>query len=582
MLDSDFLAPSLAKAPTGIHGFDEMTEGGLPRGRTTLIFGGPGSGKTVFALQSLVNGARLHDEPGIFVAFEEKSARILENAASFGWKMPFLLDKGISFVDAQMSPDELRAGAFDLSGLLMALDALVERSGAQRVVFDALDVVISQLDDPSAERREIHRLHTWLLERGLTAIITAKSTLNAELQDRLEFMQYMLDSTVVLSHNVVAGVSQRNVRVAKYRGTAFSENESPMVIGRRGMEVAGVASRAGSEQVTRERVSSGLQGLDDMLGGGYYRKAGILISGSPGTAKTTLAGAFAQAACQRGERVLFVSFDSDAGEVIRNLASVSIDLTSHLQAGALVFHTSRTTARSAEAHLLHIKSIAEELEPHCLVVDPISSLGKPGNEETGHGVVERLIDWAKERSITVLCTSLLAGTDPEIEGTILGVSTIADTWIHLSYSISAGERNRGLTIVKSRGTGHSNQVRELILRDDGLSLAEVYTAGGKVLMGTMRWECERADQEEERTRRAELRRRVREIESARDELSLQSRKLQDQIEWYQSEFERLSEDENSRLAALARTRETVHRMRGGGGAFHPTGGQEGRKVGEDE
>ena len=487
-----------AKALTGITGLDEITGGGVPRGRTTLVVGGPGSGKTIMALQFLVNGARDLDEPGIFVAFEETSSRIVANAESFGWKLPELRRKKLFFLDAQPAPDFVQSGAFDLSGMLAALESKAKSMRARRIVFDALDIVLALLPDATAKRREIHRLHEWLLERGLTGVITAKTgahDIGANGDQSFGVMQFMVDCVVILHHSVVLGVSQRNVRVQKYRGSPFNENESPFLIGSGGLEVA-VARTLGqaSAVVTNERVSSGIVRLDTMLGGGYYRGASVLITGFPGTAKTTLSGAFAEAACRRGERTMFVSFDSDGAEVIRNLASVGIQLQRYVNNGRLRIVSARTITGSAETYLVHIKSLATQHRAQCLVIDPVSTLSKSGNEQTAHSVAERLIDWSKSEGITMVCTSLLDEMKSQSEASSpLQISTLADTWIHLNYLVQAGERNRGMSIVKSRGTAHSNQVRELILSNAGVTLTDAYTAGGEVLMGTLRWQKESSE-----------------------------------------------------------------------------------------
>ncbi|MGZ8901855.1 MAG: ATPase domain-containing protein, partial [Limisphaerales bacterium] len=327
------------KATTGITGFDEITGGGLPRGRTTLLSGGPGSGKTIFALQFLVHGARECNEPGIFVAFEETSKRIVANAEGFGWKLPELQRKKMFFLDAHPVPDLIQSGNFDLSGMLAALELQAKEMGARRIVFDALDIVLALLPDPATKRREIYRVHEWLLKNELTAFITAKiggDEANSLSEQPFGFLQFMVDCAVILNHRVVQGVSQRNLRVQKYRGSGFSENEAPFVIGDGGFDVA-VARTLGrlDANVTNERVSSGVKRLDTMLGGGYYRGASVLITGFPGTAKTTLSGAFAEAACRRGERTMFVSFDSDGSEVIRNLTSVGIHLDRYVKSGLL-------------------------------------------------------------------------------------------------------------------------------------------------------------------------------------------------------------------------------------------------------
>jgi circadian clock protein KaiC len=484
------------KAPSGIAGLDEITGGGLPRGRTTLLLGGSGSGKTILALQFLVNGTR-RDDPGIFVAFEEAPARILANAETFGWNLDELQQQNeLYFLDAQPAADLVQSGTFDVSGMLAALGSKVEELGAKRIVFDALDIMLALLPDASAQRREIYRIHSWLLQRELTAIVTLKadSDEGGTLGTPFGFMQFMVDCAVVLNHTVVLGVSQRNLRVQKYRGSSFDENESPFLIGKGGFEVAVTRTLGrGQAEATNERVSSGVARIDTMLGGGYYRDASVLITGFPGTAKTTLSGAFAEAACARGERTMFVSFDSDSNEVIRNLGSVGIRLERFVDDGTLNMVSARTITGSAETYLVRIKTLAKQHQARCVVVDPISTLSKSGNELTAHSVAERLIDWSKAEGITLVCTSLLDEMSSQSEaGSPLQISTLADTWIHLNYLVQAGERNRGMSIIKSRGTAHSNQVRELILSDAGITVTDTYTAGGEVLMGTMRWEKESA------------------------------------------------------------------------------------------
>ncbi|MEA2236827.1 MAG: circadian clock protein KaiC [Thermoanaerobaculia bacterium] len=489
---------SPTKAFTGITGLDEMTGGGLPRGRTTLLAGGSGSGKTILALQFLVNGVKDCNEPGIFVTFEETPARLVANAKTFEWNLEDLQQRSkLFFMDAQPPEDLVQSGAFDLSGLLEALGAKAAKMKAGRIVFDALDIVLSLLPDAASQRQEIYRLHAWLLKNEMTGIITLKADgfESGAISQQFGFMQFMVDCAIILNHSVVLGVSQRNLRVQKYRGSSFDENESPFLIGKGGFEVA--VSRTlgrGQAEVTSERVSSGVARVDTMLGGGYYRGASVLITGFPGTAKTTLSGAFAEAACERGERTMFVSFDSDSNEVIRNLGSVGIRLSRFIDDGSLNMVSARTITGSAETYLVRIKTLAKEHHARCLVVDPISTLSKSGNELTAHSVAERLIDWAKAEGITLVCTSLLDEMSSQSEGgSPLQISTLADTWIHLNYLVQAGERNRGMSIIKSRGTAHSNQVRELILSDAGITVTDTYTAGGEVLMGTMRWEKESAE-----------------------------------------------------------------------------------------
>jgi circadian clock protein KaiC len=419
----------------------------------------------------------------------------VSNAEGFGWNLRALAGKKLHFVDAQPSPDLVHSGSFDLSGMLAVLESKTRATKARRIVFDALDIMLALLPDEATKRREMYRLHEWLVAHGLTALVTLKADAEERasvVQQPFSFMQFMVDCALILNHTVVLGVSQRNLRVQKYRGSSFDENESPFLIGNSGFEVA-VARTLGRKDavVTNERVSSGVRRLDTMLGGGYYRGASVLITGFPGTAKTTLSGAFAEAACKRGERTMFVSFDSDGNEVIRNLASVGIRLERYVRNGLLRLISARTITGSAETYLVRIKALAREHSARCLVIDPVSTLSKAGNELTAHSVAERLIDWSKSEGTTLVCTSLLDEMASQNEGgSPLQISTLADTWIHLNYLVQAGERNRGMSIIKSRGTSHSNQVRELILSDAGVTVTDTYTAGGEVLMGTMRWEKE--------------------------------------------------------------------------------------------
>ncbi|HUR56341.1 MAG TPA: circadian clock protein KaiC [Opitutaceae bacterium] len=561
-------APSTAKARTGIEGFDDISHGGLPRGRTTLLLGGPGSGKTLFALRFLVHGAKECGEPGIFVAFEESAERIVANANAFGWNLPGLQPKKLYFLDAQPAPALIQVGNFDLSGMLAALGAQAEAMGARRVVFDALDVVLALLPDEGARRREVYRLHHWLLARGLTGLITAKSGSEEPgptAQQSFGFMHFMVDCAVQLNHRVMLGVSQRNIRVLKYRGSGFDENESPFVIGKDGFDVA-IARTAGRSDanVTQERVSSGVKRLDTMLGGGYYRGASVLITGFPGTAKTTLSGAFAEAACRRGERTMFFSFDSDSAEVIRNLASVGIRLQRYVKSGLLRMVSARTISGSAESLLVRIKTLVREHGSRCLVIDPVSTLAKVGNELTAHGVAERLIDWSKADGSTLVCTSLLDELNGQSEGgTPLQISTIADTWIHLNYLVQAGERNRGLSIIKSRGTAHSNQVRELVLSDDGVTLADIYTAGGEVLMGTLRWEKESAERVANEV--AEVAGKLKRVSLDAEEavLEVRAKSLQTELVAKQVEKTLLDRTTDSRKGELSRGRLRMRELRRG-------------------
>ncbi|MEO8626802.1 MAG: circadian clock protein KaiC [Betaproteobacteria bacterium] len=560
------------KAPTGISGFDEITGGGLPRGRTTLLVGGPGSGKTIFGLQFLVHGVRDYQEPGIFVAFEEASQRIVANADGFGWNVAKVPRRQLFFLDALPTTDLIQSGSFDLGGMLAALDVQATRMKARRIVFDSLENLLSLLPDPALQRREVYRLHEWLLARGLTGLITVKASTHPTSptgEQPFGFMQFMVDCAVILNHSVVAGVSQRNLRVQKYRGSGFDEDESPFLIGASGLEVA-LARTPGQVDaaVSNERVSSGVERLNTMLGGGYFRGASVLITGSPGTAKTTLSSAFAEAACARGERTLFVSFDSDCAEVVRNLVSVGIRLDRYVRNGCLRMVSARTITGSAETYLVRIKTLAKEHGARCLVIDPVSAWSKSGNDLTAQSVAERLSDWSKSAGTTLVCTRLFDKMSSESEvGSPMRVSTLADTWIHLSYLVQAGERNRALSIIKSRGTAHSNQVRELILSDAGVTLTDTYTAGGEVLMGTLRWAKEAG--ERAATEAAEVAgtlRRAR-LEAEEAELEVRVKSLQVELLAKQAERALLARSTKTREGDLSRDRTRMGELRGADAAI---------------
>jgi len=481
---------SVTKMLTGIQGFDEVTEGGLPRGRTTLVMGGPGCGKTVFALQALVNGAHGTKEAGVFVAFEESTRRIVANAATFGWDLPALIKKKLFFLDARLDPEVVKAGEFDLLGMLNVLQAKAEEIHAKRIVFDGIDVLLSLLDDPVAERREIYRLRDWLAQTGLTAIITQKVG-GPEIDHRYSFMQFMVDCVVILRHEVVDGSAFRNLRVKKYRGSGFSADEFPITLTKEGLNLTNRGPTELKYAVTDERISSGLPRLDNMLRGGYYRGSNVLISGAPGTAKSTLSGLFVAAACQRGERTLYVSFDEGADQIVRNLRSVGIRLAPHQKSGLLKVYSTRTRGPNIEDQFGELRAMVRAHKPRCLVIDPLSALSTKIEHRASADAAQQFLDFLKGEGITVVNTALMDGLSTD-EGA--GSSIIADSWIHLSYVVRDGERNRALTIVKSRGTGHSNQVRELTLSNEGVTLTDVFVAQGKVLMGVARWEWEQEEQ----------------------------------------------------------------------------------------
>jgi circadian clock protein KaiC len=580
--DGGTSAKAIRKSPTGISGFDEITNGGLPTGRTSLVLGAPGAGKTVFALECLVNGARHNREPGIFVAFEESSQQIIGNAATFGFDIPALEREQLFFLDARLSPTVVKSGEFDLEAMLAGLAAKAKQMGAKRIVFDGIDILISLLDDPVKERMELYRLQHWLQETGLTAVITAKSFDGDRVSsERYAFMQFMVDAVVMLYHRMLDRVSLRGLRVLKYRGSAFAENEFPLVISASGIEVSVFGQSELSYDVSTERIPTGVSRLDKMLDGGYYRGSGVLISGAPGTSKTTLAAAFIEAGCKRDERGLFVSFDEAASQITRNLRSVGIDLQPHCDAGRLHMYSIRTEARSAEEHFLELRALIRRIQPQNVVLDPISALIKSGGHTSAVHASLRLLDYARAEGITVLCTSLVASEDASQEATSMQISTIADTWIHLAYMVRSGERNRTLTVVKSRGMAHSNQVRELILSKNGLTLSDVYTAGGEVLLGTARFEYEARMRNEAIRLDAERSRRRRALEHEQAELDSRIEALLRERNLKRAELENFAGAGSAAGARQQSDAEELRRLRYADGDTRKTRDGDGHTDGKD-
>lgn len=482
----------LEKMLSGVEGFDDITAGGLPQRRTTLLMGGPGCGKTVFALQMLVSGA-VHSTPGIFVAFEENARRVSANAETFSWNIRKIEEKQLFFVDACMRSGVVKSGPFDLTGLLAALGTKAREMGAKLIVFDAINVLLNLLDDPAAECRELYRIHEWLMSHELTGILTTKVEDNQPATaQRYGFMPFMADCAVLLSQSVADRVVVRTMRVLKYRGSPHVLNEVPFVIGPAGLEVGSSNGVHPEPQPFNERVSTGIERIDDMICGGFYRGTNALITGSSGAGKSMLAGAFIEAACRRNERALFISFDENSRDIERDLATVSINLAPHLASGLLRMEAVRSEAASSEEHFMRMKRLIAEQQPRCVAIDPLSALARVGGGLAARAVAERLIYLCRNAGITVLFTSLLEGVDAHVETTTLHVSTISDSWMQISYALHNGERNRALSIIKSRGSKHSNQLRELIFSDTGITLADPYTAGGKALMGGLRMEKENA------------------------------------------------------------------------------------------
>ena len=554
-------APRLSKLATGIRGFDQLSRGGLPRNRTSLVMGGPGTGKTVFALQTLINGARERKQPGIFVAFEEAPSEIFANAAAFGWRLSALAGSGVFFLDARLSPAVVQSGEFELTGMLAVLEAKKRELGAAWIVLDGIDVLLALLRDPGAEMREIYRVRDWLARNGLTAIVTAKLDGDSSQAMNYGFMQFMVDCVIRFDRRLEQAVPIRRLEITKYRGSDFSAGEFPLSFGSQGMEVAAPALVDIPREASIERVSTGFGALDSMLGGGLFRGSTTLLTGAPGTSKTTLAGQFAAAACRRGERTLFVSFDEGGERIRRNLTSVGIDLDAHVRSGLLHMYSGPTDASDPEEHLIRIATLIHDHRPRCMVIDPLSAIARTGALSSARVGGNRLLCKVRDKNITAFVTSLVEGDDPQAEATGLQISTIADTWIHLSYLVRGGERNRALTIVKSRGTAHSNQVRELVLSSKGPALVDVYSAGGEVLMGTLRWEKEAEEGARKLQRHAQYSQKRRELQLAEADITARIAALQVDLDRQRAELALYARDDEARQASSDEWENELRRMR---------------------
>lgn len=554
------------KAETGIAGFDELTNGGLPLGGICLIEGAPGAGKTVFSTQFLAAGAAKHGEPGIFISFEEAEGEILDHAAGFDWNIGRLHESGqFKVVDARLGAEAVRTGAFDLEGLLSIVAEQARRTNAKRIVFDGLEVLLNLLGDDALEQAEFYRLKEWVRRHGFACILTAHSmdAASASASRLLSFLPYMADCIVHLRHYLVDQVVVRSLQVSKYRGTAHRGSVFPFVIDRRGATVMHGTQLAADMPVSDEMVSSGVARLDTVLGGGYRRGSSILIAGEPGTAKTTLAAAFADAACRRHEKVLFVSFDEPATQIIRNLKSVGLNMQSHVDAGLLRFSSYRTGYQSLEGYLTMLEEEMEHVAPDCMIIDPVSAIEKAKGRVFAVDPGTRIVDFAKSKGITLLLTSLMERTGDSSEHTSAHISTIADTWVQMYYQVNGGERNRALSIVKSRGMPHSNQVRELVLSDSEVNLADVYTGGGEVLMGTARVEKERENAKREERARYENEHRIRDLEESETNLAAELERLKKQLESRRAEIAELKAGETDRRSRDEDTTQEIFRSRRG-------------------
>jgi len=552
---------TLPKAPTGIQGLDEITTGGFPRGRPTLICGSAGAGKTLLAMEFLVRGATQYNEPGVFMAFEETAPELTQNVRSLGFDLDELAKQKklvIDFVRIERSEID-ETGDYDLEGLFIRLSAAIDGIGARRVVLDTIENLFAGLQNQGILRAELRRLFRWLKDRGVTAIITAERGEGALTRHGLE--EYVSDCVILLDHRVTDQVSTRRLRIVKYRGTAHGTNEYPFLIDEDGFSVLPVTSLGLQHQVSNERISSGVSRLDTMLGGeGFFRGTTILVSGTAGTGKTSLAAHFVDAACRRGERGIYFSFEESRGQLIRNMRSIGLNLEQWTRKDLLRFHSSRATFHGLEMHLAIIHKIVQEFQPKVVVIDPIGSLIQAGNRRDAHTMLIRLIDFLKQRQVTAFLTNLTSGGDA-LEKTDVEISSIVDTWLFMRDIELDGERNRALYVLKSRGMAHSNQLREFLLTPQGIDLLDVYVGPEGVLTGSSRLSQEAREQAAALARQQDGERTERERARKRQALEARIAALRKEFEVEEEESETASTQEVLRERAIRETRNAMARSR---------------------
>jgi circadian clock protein KaiC len=558
--------PVLEKAATGIEGFDDITGGGLPKGRPSLVCGTAGCGKTLFGMEFLVRGATQFHEPGVFMAFEENAEDLAKNVASLGFDLNDLARRGKIAVDyVHIERSEIQeTGEYDLEGLFIRLGHAIDTIGAKRVVLDTIEALFAGLPNEMILRAELRRLFRWLKEKGVSAVITAERGDGTLTRYGLE--EYVADCVILLDHRIHDQMSTRRLRVVKYRGSLHGTNEYPFLIGANGISVLPISSLGLNHGASHRRVSTGIAKLDEMLDGkGFFHGSSVLISGAAGTGKSSLAGKIVGTACQRGERALYFAFEESPSQILRNMKSVGNDLNPFVKKGLLEFHASRPTFHGLEMHLVTIHDHVKRFRPDIIVFDPVTNLTAVGTETEVRSTLTRLIDFLKANQITGIFNSLTSGGGAA-EQSEVGISSLMDTWLLVRNLESAGERNRALYVLKSRGMPHSNQVREFLITNKGLDLVEPYLGENQVLTGSARVAQEAKEKAEALGRQQDATRREREVERKRKEAEAQMTVLRSEIESMEDELSLFRKQEELRLAASQRSRNKLARLRGGNGA----------------
>jgi circadian clock protein KaiC len=564
----EFRSKSIEKVPSGIRGLDEITAGGLPKGRPTLVTGGAGAGKTLFSMEFLIRGATEYNEPGVFMAFEETAEELAKNVASLGFDVNDLIKRNklrIDYIYVERSEIQ-ETGEYDLEGLFIRLEAAIKSIGAKRVVLDTIEVLFSSFSNEMILRSELRRLFRWLKNQGVTAVITGERGTDENMITRYGLEEYVADCVILLDHRVHEQISTRRLRVVKYRGSTHGSNEYPFLIDEKGFSVLPITSLKLDHRVSTERISTGIERLDTMLGGkGIYRGSSILVSGTAGAGKSSIAVSFAQAACRRGERSLYLAMEEAPGQILRNMRSIGIDLEPYIKKGLLYIHATRPSSYGLEMHLLTVHKMVEELEPSIVIMDPVSNLITLGQTNEIRSLLTRLKDFFKQRQITSLFTSLTNWSDEnQYSGT--EISSLIDTWLYLINQESNGERNRLLYILKSRGMAHSNQVREYRLTDHGVELEDVYVGPSGVLTGTARAGQQAEEEAQKLNRQQKIEQKERELERLRKTMEAKMAILQSEFESQEDELAKAVSQERQKEQILIADREAMAQLRGADGA----------------
>ncbi len=551
----------IAKCTTGIFGLDQITQGGFPKGRPTLICGAAGCGKTILGMEFLVRGATEFGEPGVFMAFEETGPELSQNVASMGFDIPQLVARKKLLLDhVRIERTEIaEAGEYDLEGLFIRLGSAIDAIGAKRVVLDTIESLFSGFSNTNILRAELRRLFAWLKEKRVSAVITAETGNGTITRNGIE--EYVADCVLVLDHRVEDQSSIRRLRVLKYRGTMHGTNEYPFLIGQTGLSILPLSALKLEHTAPTERITTGVPRLDTMLGGkGFYRGTSILVSGTAGTGKSSLAAHFVQAACARGERALYMASEQSTSEVIRNMRSIGVDLEPWIKRGLLHFYAARPGTFGLEKHLVTIHDLTREFDPKVVVIDPITNFGSVGTYSEVKSMVTRLIDMFKSREITAMFTSLTsADGSPELSE--VGVSSQMDAWLLLRNLESNGERNRRLYVLKSRGMAHSNQIREFLLTEHGVQLRDVYVGPSGLLTGSAREAQEAKERAEQTERRQQAQRKAFELKQKRQQLEADIAKMRADFALLEQSALRDSRDSESQEKQIALDRIEMSRIR---------------------